>query len=467
MKRILQTIILFFLSVLTIYPQVDFETGKIAIQLNNYGGARVYSPAFGSTQQINRLSIVVGANTNDVFAYNEDAEMVDSAKLVAAPAQSDFEMTNSSDNAYSNLPPAVLNKINVYGWNNEAYVIVKLTVKNQDAVLGNMNAYIGYEFIPKIDNIWGTEAIKTIQGKGIVSVYRNPTSSYTGFKILSAPLFSAIYYNWFEDYDLKSYSDSMFYAFLSSGIKQDTYEAPSDGGVGMFCQDAVNIKLGDSAVVFIAIAVGSDEAEMVSNIDKAESKYKTLFANVPVEMASFNANIINKKVILDWTTATETNNKGFNIERKCGNGDWNNIGFVNGNGTTTNISKYSFIDEKVTTSGSCSYRLGQVDFDGTISYSKEINVNVSNGPRSFELMQNYPNPFNNSTTIRYQIPNNSTVSLKIFDALGCEIRSLVDRKQDAGEYGLTFDAADLSSGLYFIVFQADNFKSTKKMFLLK
>jgi hypothetical protein len=206
---------------------------------------------------------------------------------------------------------------------------------------------------------------------------------------------------------------------------------------------------------------------MVSNIDKAESKYKTLFANVPVEMASFNANIINKKVILDWTTATETNNKGFNIERKCGNGDWNNIGFVNGNGTTTNISKYSFIDEKVTTSGSCSYRLGQVDFDGTISYSKEINVNVSNGPRSFELMQNYPNPFNNSTTIRYQIPNNSTVSLKIFDALGCEIRSLVDRKQDAGEYGLTFDAADLSSGLYFIVFQADNFKSTKKMFLLK
>jgi len=465
-KKIL-LIISLFLSTGSLYPQVYFETGKIAIQVSNYGSSRIYFPAFGSVQQINRLSAVVGVNINDVFGYGEDAQRVDSAKLINSPTQSDFEIYNSTDNSYSNLPPALLNKINVYGWSNEAYAIIKLTVLNQDAILGDVSAFIGFEFIPKVDNIWGTEAIKTIQDKEIISVYRNPSSSVTGLKILSAPLFSATYYNWFEDYDLKTFSDSMFYAYLSSGIKQNTYEAPIDGGVGMFCQNAINIKLGESAVVYVAVAVGVDETEMVSNMDKAESKYEALFANVPVEMSSFKAAFINSKVILDWSTATETNNFGFNIERKIEDNNWDNIGFVNGNGTTTDIHKYNFIDEKIISSGNYSYRIVQLDFDGTSSYSKEVRVNVSFEPVKFELLQNYPNPFNNSTVIRYQIPNPASVSLKIFDALGREVKNLVDNKQDTGSYEINFNAADLSSGLYLLVLQADNFKSTKKMFLLK
>ncbi len=465
--RTLHITILMFLWAGAIFSQVYFETGKISLQVSNYGRIRVYNPKFSSVEQINRLSVVVGVNSNDVFAYNEDAAMVDSAKLIRTPQQSDFEIYNSTDNSYSHLPPALLNKINVYGWNGEAYAIIKLTVINQDTALGNISAYIGFEFLPKVDDVWGTETIKTLQDKEIISISRSPASTYTGIKIVSASLFSAKYFNWYTDYDTGQSGDSLFYANLSSGSKQNSFTALSDGAVGVFCQNAVNINLGDSAVVYLTLAVGEDEATMLGNMEKAESKYKTLFANVPVEMISFDVNLIGNKIILDWSTATETNNNGFNVERKFENSDWVNIGFIKGSGTTTDVHKYNFIDDKINLPGNYSYRIAQNDFDGTVTYSKEIKVNISAKPLKFELLQNYPNPFNSSTKIKYQIPNSAAVSLKIFDALGCLVKNLIDEKQDAGTYECNFNAADLSSGLYFLVLQTDNNKSIKKMFLLK
>ncbi len=465
--RIVKTIIYLFLCAGTVFSQDYFETGKISLQLSNYGRIRIYNPKFSSVEQINRLSAVVGVNTNDVFAYNEDAEMVDSAKLVGLPKYSDLEIYNSIDNSYSHLPPALLNEINVYGWSNEAFSIIKLTVINKDAVLGSISAFIGFEFLPKVDDVWGTESIKTLQDKEIISVSRSPASTYTGIKIVSASLFSAKYFNWYNEYDLGQSSDSMFYAYLSSGVKQDLFTASNDGAVGVFCQNAVNINLGDSAVVYLAVAVGADEATMLSNMGKAEAKYLSLFANVPVEMTSFNVNVIGNKVLLDWSTASETNNNGFNVERKFENTEWINLGFVKGSGSTADVHKYNFIDDKINLPGSYFYRIAQVDFDGTISYSKEIKVNIAGEPLKFELLQNYPNPFNNSTRIHYQIPNNTTVTLKIFDALGCQIKSIVSGRQDAGTYEYNFDAVGLSSGLYFLVLQTDNNKSIIKMFLLK
>ncbi|RJP62745.1 MAG: T9SS C-terminal target domain-containing protein [Ignavibacteriales bacterium] len=467
MMRIVKAIIFLFLCAGSVFSQVYFETGKISLQVSNYGRIRIYNPKFSSVEQINRLSAVIGVNTNDVFAYNEDAATVDSAKIVRSPKHSDFEIYNSTDNSYLNLPPALLNKMNVYGWSNEAFSIIKLTVINKDAVLGNINAFIGYEILPKVDDLWGTETIKTLNEKEIISISRSPASSFTGVKILSSPLFSAKYFNWYNDYDLGQSSDSMFYAYLSSGVKQDLFTASNDGAVGVIGQNAVNIKPGDSAVVYLALAVGADEATMLNNMDKAEAKYLSLFANVPVEMTSFYVNIIGNKVLLDWSTATETNNNGFNVERKFENAEWINLGFVKGSGSTADVHKYSFIDDKINLPGSYFYRIAQVDFDGTISYSKEIKVNIAGEPLKFELLQNYPNPFNNSTRIHYQIPDNTTVTLKIFDALGRQIKSLVNERQDAGTYEFNFAADGLSSGLYFLVLQTDNNKSTIKMFLLK
>lgn len=88
-------------------------------------------------------------------------------------------------------------------------------------------------------------------------------------------------------------------------------------------------------------------------------------------------------------------------------------------------------------------------------------------PEKFDLSQNYPNPFNPSTVIRYQIPEASYVSLRIYDVLGREVATLVDEAKDAGYYEAVFDASSLSSGMYFYRMQAGEFVSVKKLMVLK
>jgi len=194
---------------------------------------------------------------------------------------------------------------------------------------------------------------------------------------------------------------------------------------------------------------------------------------VPVELVSFSASTNGNNVSLNWSTATETNNSGFSIERKqvfsqqstVSNKEWFELAFVNGNGTTTKTQSYSFNDNNLT-SGKYLYRLKQIDFDGTFEYSNEVEV-IINVPDKFELSQNYPNPFNPSTKIKYQIATSNIVNLKIYDVLGNEVASLVNEVQPAGNYELTFDASLLSSGTYFYKLQAGSLVETKKMLLLK
>ena len=119
---------------------------------------------------------------------------------------------------------------------------------------------------------------------------------------------------------------------------------------------------------------------------------------IPVELTAFNASVNKNDVRLDWTTATELNNLGFEIQRKDKEGNFESLGFINGKGTTTEINEYSFIDSKVD-AGNYTYRLMQKDFDGSFAYSHEVEVEI-NLPLEYSLEQNYPNPFNPTTTIR-------------------------------------------------------------------
>ena len=194
---------------------------------------------------------------------------------------------------------------------------------------------------------------------------------------------------------------------------------------------------------------------------------------IPVELVSFSANISNNSVNLNWITASELNNSGFDLERRNERSEeWVNIGFVNGNGTTSESHSYSFVDNNLLT-GKYSYRLKQIDFDGSFTYSKEIEVDLSL-PQTFSLEQNYPNPFNPSTTIKYAIPNvtvsgaeGSRVILKVFDILGNEVATLVNENKTAGNYEVNFDAKNLSSGTYFYKLQAGSSVETRKMILLR
>jgi len=187
---------------------------------------------------------------------------------------------------------------------------------------------------------------------------------------------------------------------------------------------------------------------------------------IPVELTSFTANVNDQgNVVLNWSTATELNNQMFEIERKTEEGQYVTIGYVDGQGTTTEPQEYSYIDNTVET-GTFFYRLKQIDFGGRYEYSDEIEVEVL-GPLTFGLEQNYPNPFNPSTSIEYSVPENGFVKLSVYNLVGEEVIVLVNETVNAGFYEVTFNAAGLPSGIYFYRLQAGSFIETKKMVLMK
>lgn len=187
---------------------------------------------------------------------------------------------------------------------------------------------------------------------------------------------------------------------------------------------------------------------------------------LPVELTSFTANVIGNDVLLNWTTATETNNSGFAIERSQSESEWTEIGFVPGFGTSTELRTYSYTDAELT-SGVYFYRIKQIDYNGTYTYY-ELGSSVEiTTPEEFDLAQNYPNPFNPTTKIDYSIAQTANVQLVIFNSIGEEITVLVNETQPAGRYSVIFDAVSFSSGVYFYKLVAGDFISIKKMLLLK
>lgn len=186
---------------------------------------------------------------------------------------------------------------------------------------------------------------------------------------------------------------------------------------------------------------------------------------VPVELTSFSASVNGANVSLNWITASETNNSGFEVERKTENSNWQRIGFVNGNGTTTEKQVYTYSDKNLSI-GKYIYRLKQMDFNGTFDYSKIVEAEVI-APAKFELSQNYPNPFNPSTKISFTLPQSGNVKLAIYNLLGQEIQVLVNGYREAGTHNISFDAKEFNSGIYLYKIEANGLTQTRKMTLLK
>ena len=163
-------------------------------------------------------------------------------------------------------------------------------------------------------------------------------------------------------------------------------------------------------------------------------------------------------------TLTETNNNGYKIEQRSKDA-WNKIGFVQGRGTSTEPESYSFTDKpgKV---GTYYYRLKQLDFNGDYEYSGTVEVSLGE-PGEYKLSQNYPNPFNPTTTINYTIPADGFINLSIYNPLGQKAAELINGTVKAGSYRVDFNAAGLSSGVYYYRLEADGYRETKKMILLR
>ncbi|MEK9137156.1 MAG: T9SS type A sorting domain-containing protein, partial [Bacteroidota bacterium] len=197
---------------------------------------------------------------------------------------------------------------------------------------------------------------------------------------------------------------------------------------------------------------------------------------LPIQLSSFTATVLGQnRVRLDWTTLTETNNYGFEIQKSQGNqSNYQTIpnSFIPGHGTTIEPHSYSYVDNSASV-GQWYYRLKQIDLDGTIHFTEGIQVDVLTGvtekplPKEFALDQNYPNPFNPTTNIEYAVPRESQVRLEVYNVLGQRVAMLVDEMKTAGYYKASFSATGFASGLYFYRMTAGEVSFLKKMMLVK
>lgn len=231
-----------------------------------------------------------------------------------------------------------------------------------------------------------------------------------------------------------------------TGVLQDLF-----GGV------LINIPM--SGTGFFNVTPALDRLKMVITYDSSLS----------VELTSFGARVSGSSVVLNWQTASEINNQGFEVQRKTKNTSWENLGFVNGFGNTTETQSYTFVDKSVT-SGSYTYRLKQIDFDGTYEYSKEVEVDMA--VSDFHLYQNYPNPFNPSTSVKFSVPSEGLVTVKVHDMLGQEVTTLFSENVSAGVHTLNWNGKDsygndVSSGSYICKLTAGDFSQSVKMILMK
>ncbi len=191
---------------------------------------------------------------------------------------------------------------------------------------------------------------------------------------------------------------------------------------------------------------------------------------VPVELSAFEVSANRGNVLLEWRTESETNNFGFEIQRSDNGDEFVKIGFVPGNGTTSQPQRYIYLDLDVS-SGTFSYRLKQIDMDGSFHVSAKRTVTLSL-PDHFLLKECYPNPFNPETTIEYQLPEPLRVTIRIYDILGQVVKTLVDESQKAGYYRVIWDGrnknnSQAASGVYFYILKSDKYSSMKKMVLTR
>ncbi|MBK9096801.1 MAG: T9SS type A sorting domain-containing protein [bacterium] len=194
------------------------------------------------------------------------------------------------------------------------------------------------------------------------------------------------------------------------------------------------------------------------------------YSTIPVELVSFSANVNGSGVELNWATATETNNQGFEIERSADGFNFSQIGYVPGFGTTTEPKSYSYTDQSVT-SGTYYYRLKQIDFDGSFTYSGVVEAEVAL-PTEFSLEQNYPNPFNPATKIEFSLPVDAQVKISVYNLVGEKVAEVVNEDFTAGNHRIDYNASQLTSGVYLYKLEAvdvtgNNYTSVKKMTLLK
>lgn len=273
MKKILLLLAVLLSTVTMGYSQASFTTGVMGVDVNEYGKIEILNSA--GIYQNWRTSILVGTSSTSVFDYQNDAEQNEPTVLVGTPLMSDFEIFGAYDNTYSEEPPAVVVKLNAYGWTNGGYIIVKFNIKNNEA--STMNAVAGLDIIPYIDEIDGYDSVSYLIGEEVIHIYRGGAETNQGIKLLSGDLTSLYSFEYYDDY----YVDSDYWTWMNYGSLQPLYASDSDfGSVSITAQAPVELAPGESFDVYYAIAVGADEQTMLANIAAAADKYESWFGAI-------------------------------------------------------------------------------------------------------------------------------------------------------------------------------------------
>jgi len=279
MKKLLQYfLIVLFISLIpaSIIAQ-SFSTGKMTITLSDAGRIRIKNNA-ADTNMIDRISVIVGGKQNQVFTYNADANVVsgDSSYSITSPQVSDYEIRTSCDNSYSGLPPNVKVNINIYGWNNVNYAIVKMVITNQETA--SLNARFGLEIIPEIDGSYGFETTKLDNATKSVLINTTPNSSRVGLRMLSSPMTTLNTIDWVDSYDT---NDTQMWNWVTTSTLQSTYTTVSaDGVITFITVDPQLITINGTKTYFFAIAYSATESAVISSLNDAQIKYNSLPVNV-------------------------------------------------------------------------------------------------------------------------------------------------------------------------------------------
>jgi|GEM_PF-2001547 len=317
-------------------------------------------------------------------------------------------------------------------------------------------AYITYDTVNSFNDFWlVTPKITGVQAGDTLSFWlRKLTKVYSDtleIRISTTTATSAAFTTVLAVKGFAPNQDSLGWTKLSYSIGS---VVPAGSDIYIAFREKVNDNVNNGAAFFLDLVSYSNGT------------------SVPVELTAFTAKNVNGKIVLNWATATETNNKGFEIQKQNSDGTFTTVAFIAGQGTSTNKHEYSYSDNAVV-NGSYSYRLKQVDYDGSFDYSSTVNVDVNNvTPSNFALEQNYPNPFNPSTVINFSLAADSKVSLKVYNVLGQPVANLVDGNMSAGFHAVTFNASQLTSGMYMYKLEAKamngaSFVNTRKMILNK
>lgn len=285
MKKILLSLSFMLLCMVNGFAQASFNTGAFEVYVSQYGRIQLYDTE--GEIHLQRATILVGTSPTTVFDYQNDQNYVDPTVLIDDPALSDYEIYGSYDNSYppTPLPPHVTITLNAYGWDNEAFAIMKFNVMNDEA--NTMNALIGLDIIPELNGEYGYDSVTYIDAEEVIRFHRGDDMNM-GIKLLSASLYSLYSFEWYDDYNV----DTDYWTWMNYGSLQPQYASnTADGPVTITSQEAVSIEPGASVDVYYALALGLDEQAVLSNISEAEEKFQAWF--VSAEDAGLNTNGFN------------------------------------------------------------------------------------------------------------------------------------------------------------------------------